>query len=226
MGIRRGLARAALPALALSLLAALGAPSAVAAPNDDYREVFRDWQPDGDVAACRFSRAQLVNARDVAATVTDFDSYAPGFKDEVGREVARHDARGCSGVTAPSARRNRSALRAMRIVAIKPKGGRSESVTIRNTGRRAVSLRGATVRDRAGNRVRLGPGRLGARRSLRVITGCLRSAKRPVRRGGSMYACRSRRLWDDRGDVVKVVDARRIVVAQRGYGRLRRVVRF
>ena len=224
MEIRRGLARAALSALLV--LAIVGTSSAVAAPNDDYREVFRDWQPDGDVAACRFSRAQLVNARNVAATVIDFDSYAPGFKDEVGREVARHDARGCSGVTAPSARRTRSALRSVRIVAINPKGGGGESVTIRNSGRRAVSLRGATLRDRAGNRVRLGAGRLGARRSLRVITGCLGAARKPVRRGTSLYACRSRRLWDDRGDVVKVVDARRILVAQRGYGRLRRVVRF
>ena len=225
MGIRRGLARAAL--LGLSALAAAGAAPAFAAPADDYRAVFRDWQPDGDVAACRFSRAQLVNARNVAATVTDFDSYAPGFREEVGRELARHDSRGCTGVAQPGARRNRSELRLLRIVAIKPKGGAGESITIRNTARRAVSLKGATLRDRAGNRLRLSAaGRLGARRSLRVVTGCARARRKPVRLAGRLYACGPRRLWDDRGDVVKVVDARRTVVSQRGYGRLRNVVRF
>lgn len=213
--------------LAVSAPAAAGAAPALAAPADDYRAVFRDWQPDGDVAACRFSRAQLVNARNVAATVTDFDSYAPGFREEVGREIARHDARRCTGVARPGARRNRSALRALRIVAIRPKGGARESITIRNSGRRAVSLKGATLRDRAGNRLRLSSGRrLGARRSLRVVSGCARARRKPARLGSRLYACAPRRLWDDRGDVVKVVDARGIVVSQRGYGRLRSVVRF
>ena len=100
-------------------------------------------------------------------------------------------------------------------------------MTIRNNGSRSVNIGRAPLRDRRGNRVRIPRGtRLGARSSLRVITGCARGRRRAVRRGSRLYACRRARVWDDRGDVVKVVDTRGIVVAQRGYGRLRRVVRF
>ncbi len=205
------------------------APNALAAPADDFRAVFGDWRPDGRITPCRFTRAQLGNARNVSRTTTDFDSYAPGFREEVGRELARHDAGGCKGIAPQpsSARRNRSALRSVRIVAIRPEGGALESVTIRNGGRRAVSLRGATLRDRAGRRLSLrSAGKLGARRSLRVISGCARARKRPVRLGTRLFACRAGQVWDDRGDVVKLVDPRGTVVAQRGYGRLRGVARF
>jgi Zn-finger nucleic acid-binding protein len=36
----------------------------------------------------------------------------------------------------------------------------------------------------------------------------------------------SRGVWDDRGDVVKLVDRRGLVVRQAGYGSWRGVVRF
>lgn len=219
-----------IPPLAATLLAAvvlLPGASALAAPADDYRAVLADWQRDQDVTACRFTRAQLVNARNVAGTVPDFDSYSPGFRDEVSAEIARHDRGGCRGVSpqTPASKRNRSHLRAVRITALRPRGGSRESVTIRNTGRGAVRLSGATLRDRSGKRLRLF-GRLGGRRTLRVLTGCAGARKRPVRLGAQLFACRSRLLWDDRGDVVKVVDARGTVVAQRGYGTLRAVARF
>jgi len=218
------------PALVAATLLALcaGSSSAGAAPADDLRAVLRDWQPDHDITDCRFTRAQLVNARDVAATLPDFDSYAPGFRDEVRREIARYDGGGCRGVArSPSGARKRSRLRSIRIVAIKPKGGTLESVTIRNAGRGAVSLKGATLRDRGGNRLRLpAVGTLTGRRALLVVTGCARGRKRPVRLGARLFACRSRGIWDDRGDVVKVVDSRGTVVAQRGYGSLRGVPRF
>jgi hypothetical protein len=205
-----------------------GASSAAAAPADDLRAVLRDWQPDHDIANCRFTRAQLVNARDVAAALTDFDSYAPGFRDEVLREIARHDAGDCRGVVpSPSGARNRSRLRSIRIVAIKPKGGTLENVTIRNAGPGAVSLKGATLRDRRGNRLRLpAVGKLKGKRSLLVVSGCARGRRKPARLGSRLFACRSRGIWDDRGDVVKVVDSRGTVVAQRGYGSLRSVPRF
>ena len=222
---RRSLGAAA----AFALLAALlTGPAAYAAPNDDFRAVFADWQRDQNITDCRFTRTQLVNAGNVAGTLPDFDSYAPGFRTEVTRELARHSSGGCSGISPQSdARRRRSALRSVRIVAIRPKGGGGESVTIRNTGRRAVSLRGATLRDRRGGRLRLGAaGRLRGRRSLQVVTGCARGLRRPARRGARLFACRSGRLWDDRGDVVKLVDSRGTVVSQRGYGTLRRVARF
>ncbi len=115
----------------------------------------------------------------------------------------------------------------MRITRIRPRGGLWESVTIRNSGSRGVNIGRATLRDRRGNRIRIPRGtRLGARISLRVITGCARGSRRAVRRGSRLYACRRSPLWDDRGDVVKVVDTRGTVVAQRGYGRLRSFVRI
>lgn len=219
-----------IPALAAACLAAillLAGASARATPAADYRAVLGDWQRDQDVTSCRFTRTQLVNARNQAAAVPDFDSYAPGFREEVAQEIARHDRGGCRGVSpqTPASKRNRSALRAVRITAIRPRGGSRESVTIRNTSRRAVRLRGATLRDRSGKRIRLS-GRLAGRRTLRVLTGCAGARQRPARLGSQLFACRSGRVWDDRGDVVKVVDARGIVVAQRGYGTLRAVVRF
>ena len=216
-----------IPPLGLVVLLAC-APAASAAPADDYRAVAADFQGDGDVTACRFTRSQLVNAAGVAGSVQDFDSYAPGFRAEVAREIARHDSGGCSGVTtAPGSERARSPLRRVRITRIQPKGRRAESVTIRNSGSGTLNLGRATLRDRRGNRVRIPGGtKLRGGRSLRVITGCARGQKRPVRRGSRLFACRRSPVWDDRGDVVKVVDTRGRVVAQRGYGTLRRVARF
>lgn len=218
--------RLTMVSLALAALALAGAPAALAAPTDDFRAVLADWQPDHDVTACRFTRAQLVNADAVAGTLADFDSYAPGFRDEVRREIARYDAGGCRGVSPDSPARARSPLAKLRITKIRPKGGLRESVTIRNAGAGSVRLSRATLRDRGGHRVRLGNGRLGARRSLRVFTGCARGHRKAYRRGSRLYACLRRRVWDDRGDLVKVVDGRGVTVAQRGYGRLRRLARF
>ena len=216
-----------IPLLALLALATW-APAAQAAPADDYQAVANDWKGDGDITACRFSRQQLLSAGVFAASIPDIDSYAPGFRGEISREVARHDAGECRGVSnSPGAGRANSPLRAVRITRIRPRGGRLESVTIRNASARTVNLGRATLRDRRGNRVRIPRGtRLGARRSLRIITGCARGRKRAVRRGSRLFACRRGRVWDDRGDVVKVVDTRGRVVAQRGYGTRRGVVRF
>lgn len=209
--------------------AALGAalcvvPFAHAGPQEDFNAVYADWQPDGDVTACRFTRQQLVNARNVAAGAGDF-TYDQRFSNEVSVEINRIDAGGCpAGATGGAG----SPLTALRIARIRPRGGPGrESVTIRNAGRRSTSLRGASLRDRSGNRIRFRRSvRLRARRSLRVVTGCARGRRRAVRRGSRFFACKRRQLWNDRGDVVKLVDSRRRVVAQRGYGRYRRVPRF
>lgn len=216
-------------AIAGVALAAVPAPAGSAAPADDYRAVFDDWRGDQDVTACRFSRTRLANARDVARSVGDPDSYAPGFREEVERELARHAKGGCRGVAPepPESQRARSPLRRVRIVRVLARGGSGESVTIRNSGSRRVSLAQASLRDLRGARLQLPRGTmLHGRRSLRVVTGCARGASRPVRRGPSLFACRRRGLWDDRGDVVKLVDPSGIVVAQSGYGTLRRMARF
>jgi len=93
------------------VIATIALPAgALAAPADDYRAVLADWQADQNVTTCRFTRAQLVNARSVAGGVPDFDTYAPGFREEVAAEIARHDRGGCRGVSpqTPTLRRNRS----------------------------------------------------------------------------------------------------------------------
>ena len=218
---------AAVTAVCLAAILLLPGANALAAPADDYNAVLSDWRGDQDITACRYTRTQLVNARNVAGTVPDFDTYAPGFREELAQEIARHDRGGCRGVSpqTPASRRMRSHLRAVRITAVRPRGGSRESVTIRNTGRGAVRLRGATLRDRSGKRLRLS-GRLAGRRTLRVLTGCAGARRRPARLGAQLFACRRGLLWDDRGDVVKLVDARGTVVAQRGYGTLRAVARF
>ena len=206
---------------------AVGAPAAEAAPSDDFHAVMFDWISDEDITDCRFTREQLVNAAIVGAASREVSAYSPGFAIEVRREIARRDFGGCPSPAVPDDPRARSPLRAVRITRIRPRGGRAESVTIRNSGSRRVNLGRATLRDRSGNRVRIPRGiRLGARRSLRIITGCARGRKKAVRRGARLFACRRARLWDDRGDVVKVVDTRGTVATQRGYGRFRRVARF
>jgi len=92
----------ALAASAVLVAALLPATAALAAPLDDFKAVFADWRSDGDVTACRFPKATLVNARNLASSNADFDSYAPGFRDEVGREIARHDSGGCRGIAPDS----------------------------------------------------------------------------------------------------------------------------
>lgn len=222
--------RLMLVAAALVLAALAAVPSrALATPMGDFTAVFGDWRGDADVSSCRFTRAQLVNARAVASSNADFDTYSPGFREEVGREIARHDSGGCRGVSPPpsSAKRAASPLRSVRIARIRPKGTGAESVTIRNAGRATVNLGRSSLRDRSGRRARIPADvKLGGGRSLTVITGCAPGKSKPVRRGAKLFACLSKALWDDRGDVVKVVDARGTVVAQRGYGTFKRVARF
>ena len=214
---------------AMAAAALLPTASSPAAPADDAREVFADWRPDGTITACRFTRDQLANTLTALGGV-DLDYYAPGFRQEVSREIARHDSGACRGIVpdtpAAAAARARSALKRLRIASIRPKGGLKECVTIRNPGSSGVGLGGATLRDRSGQRLTLGRGRLGAGGSLRVYTGCAKGRKKASRRGSRLYACRKKRVWNDGGDVVKIVDGRGVAVAQQGYGRFRSVFRF
>lgn len=167
---------------------------------------------------CRFSRAQLVNALS-AAEQNNIDSYEPGFRDEVRREIARHDAGGC-GVA------GQNAAAGLRIVRVRPRGRLKESVTVKNLGTRTVKLRGVALRDRSGSRVRLGGGRLAAGKSLRVFSGCAKGRKRFVRVRSRAFACRKRTIWNNGDDVVRVVGADGTLLSRAGYGRFRSVKRF
>jgi hypothetical protein len=189
----------------------------------DFQLVFRDWRPDGRVTPCAFTRPQLRSALNVAAQVGDFDAYAPGFRDNVLLEIRRIDGGGCAGLS------KQSKLKIRRIKG-KVRKGRSpkrEYVTIRNAGNAGAALKGITLRDKKGNRIRL-PGKftLKAGRSLRVATRCFPGRRRALRRGSRFFACKKRQIWNDRGDVVKIVNPQGVVLAQRGFGRFKGVSRF
>jgi hypothetical protein len=92
-----------------------------------------------------------------------------------------------------------------RIASVKPK---RERVRIANEGPRAVEVGGMRLRDRQRNSIRL-------RRGMRIEPGAsivVRSGRRPI--------------WDDRGDVARLVARDGAVVSQLGYGRYRGVKRF
>ena len=175
------------PIAALALGLAL-ATSASADPQSDYAAVRGDYAGDGDVTACKFTRAQLVNAR--SRITQQDDSYDPGFRDEVNREISRWDSGGCKGSGGGSSKKAD-----FRIVTLKGKvrsrNKRKEYVTIRNRGGKAGNLKGWSLRDRSGHRIRFRKSlRLKAHRRLRVVTGCAKGHRRAFKRGARYFACR------------------------------------
>ena len=202
--------------LVVLLLLLVGAPAHAGTPEEDTRAVYDDFKGDSDVTACRFSRAQLVNALNYASQFQDFDNYVPGFRDEVRAEIARHDARGCRAKPVAS----------LTIVRVRARRRLRESVTVKNLGRRTAKLRGVSLRDRGGARVSLGRWRLAPGRSLRVFTGCAKGKKRFIRLRSRVFACRKKTVWNDGGDVVRLVSARGTLLSRVGYGRFGRVERF
>lgn len=91
-----------------------------------------------------------------------------------------------------------------RIVAVRPKLDR---VTIANRGSKAVKLGGMRLRDRQGNTIRMP-------RGMRLPP------------GGSITAVSEHRIWDDRGDIARLVTKSGRVVSQYGYGRFKDRKRF
>lgn len=197
------------PVVCLTLACVCLMPSSASADADgDFRAVVTDYRDhNGDVTACKFTRVQLVHARDRADADPFVANYVPEFGVEVRREIQRYDSGGCLSV---------SPQRGLAISRIRPR--KRESITIRNTGALTARLKGVTLRDRSGNRLKLGNGTLKAGRLLRVFTGCARKRRKAVRRGSRLYACRTGTVWNDKGDVVKLVNSLGSVVAQRGYG--------
>ena len=93
----------------------------------------------------------------------------------------------------------------LRIVAVRAK---RERVLITNVGGSPAPVTGMRLRDRQGNRVRLPRGVEVAPRDTLVV----RSGRRAI--------------WDDRGDVARLVASDGSVVSRYGYGRFRNVKRF
>jgi len=188
----------------------------------DFFTVYADWLDDGALTRCGHPKQRLQHTLSEANKVPNFDAHVPGLRNAVRAQLRAINAGRCAAVL-PGA---------LRIVRIRSRGGPrdplAEYVTIKNVVRGSVALRRLSLRDRSGNRILLPfNGRLGAGRTLRVITGCLEGRPRPTRRGGRFYACKTRaQLWNDAGDVVKIVGTGGAVVAQRGYKRFGSIPRF
>jgi hypothetical protein len=90
------------------------------------------------------------------------------------------------------------------IAGVKPKLDR---VRITNRGPRTVTVGGMRLRDRQGNSIRMP-------RGMKIFP------------GGSVFAYSDHRIWDDRGDIARLVNKAGKVVSQYGYGRFKDRRRF
>ena len=195
-------------AIAAVLVAAVLAPTAAGSPAGDLRSVLRDYSRDEKITPCRFTQGQLESARGQISE--DIEIYAKGVRGAIRREVKRWKNGGCKGRGA--------AANKLRIVAIDAAGGpRKESVTIRNTGRRTVRLRGFALRDAADHTLKFRATKLAPGRRLKVVTGCRKGHSSAFRRGSRYYACRKNEVWDDAGDVVELLGRGGGLLAKKTY---------
>lgn len=182
-------------ALATSLLAALLAPNALASPAADLSSIGRDYAGDQRITPCRFTKDQLKAARH--EITPDIETYATGLREAITRAIGRWTSGDCRG--------KRGGAR-LSIVVVRPKGeAGEESVTIKNLTRKAVNLRNYALRDTTDHTLKLRALTLRAGRTLRVVTGCRSGHRGVLRRGSSYYACRSKQVWDDAGDLVELL---------------------
>ncbi|CAN5183410.1 hypothetical protein BH20ACT16_BH20ACT16_06080 [soil metagenome] len=182
-------------AIAIAIAAVLTS-SAAASPAGDLKSVLQDYSRDEKVTPCRFTQGQLESARSQISE--DIETYAKGVRAAIVRETKRWKDGGCKGKGAAASK--------LRIVTVKAKGGaRDEYVTIRNTGKKAVSLKGFALRDAADHTLKFRSTKLKAGAKLKVITGCRKGHKSAVRRGWSYYVCRKNEVWDDAGDTVELL---------------------
>ncbi|MBA2505665.1 MAG: hypothetical protein H0V29_06935 [Thermoleophilaceae bacterium] len=196
------------PVLLSFAILLVAAPVAMADAIGDYTQVRQDFQQaDGQITPCRYTSAQLENARRVALSSPDL-SYT-GLVGAIEREIARR----CS-----------TTLLGMKIVSVRGKGrGARERVVLRNGGQKTIRLRG-TLRNRAGKRLKLSTTSVKRGKRLTVSLGCRKG--RRGKRGSRLYACKSGNFFKDRGDVVRLYDLKGRVASQYGYGRLKRQLRF
>jgi len=188
--------------------AAALAPSAVGSPAGDLKSVVRDYSSDEKITACRFTRGQLESVRTQISE--DVETYAKGIRGAIAREVKRWRDGGC--------KRKGAAANKLRIVTVKATGGPDkESVTIKNTGKKTVSLSGLALRDAADHTLKFRSIKLKAGRKLTVITGCRKGVKGAVRRGTRYYACRTAEVWDDAGDTIDLLGKGGGLLAQKKY---------
>ena len=195
-------------AVAAAFVAAVLAPIAAGSPAGDLQSVLRDYSRDERITPCRFTQGQLESARSQISE--DVETYAKGVRGAIVREVKRWKKGGCKGRGAAASK--------LRIVAIDAAGGpRKESVTIRNTGRKTIRLRGFALRDAADHTLKFRSTKLAPGRRLQVITGCRRGHQRALRRGSRYYVCRKNEVWDDAGDTVELLGRGGGLLARKTY---------
>jgi hypothetical protein len=195
-------------AITTALSAAVLAPAAAGSPAGDLKSVLQDYSPDDRITPCRFTQRQLESVRGQISQ--DIETYAKGIRPALNREIKRWRDGGCKGKGANATK--------LRIVAIKATGGPGqESVTIQNTGRKAINLRGFALRDAGDHTLKFRATKLNAGRRLQVITGCRKGQKSAVRRGSRYFACRTNEVWDDAGDTVELLGRGGGLVAMKTY---------
>jgi hypothetical protein len=188
--------------------AAVLAPAAAGSPEADLASVGNDYARDEKVTPCRFTQAQLESAR--GQITEDVETYAKGLRAAIVREIKRWKDGACKG--------KRGGAGNLRIVGVQARGGaQTESVTIKNAGKKAVDLRGYALRDAADHTLKFRKTKLAAGRKLRVLTGCRSGQTSAVRRGTSYYACRKNEVWDDAGDTVELLGPGGGLLAKKTY---------
>jgi hypothetical protein len=199
-------------ALGALLVGAVVVPGVGASPASDFNAVIKDFTSDQKITPCLFTQAQLESARSQLGA--DVNAYSPGLSAAISREIQRWKDGGCT------AKRVVAAQGAdVRIVKVKAKGpARTESVTLRNYSRKTVNLRGYVLRDAGDHAIKFKKTTLKAKRSLVVVTGCRKGSKKAVRKGTRYYACRTKEVWDDAGDVVQLVSPKGGLLSQKSYG--------
>ena len=210
--------------IAAAVLVALIASAlpAQATPQSDFDAVYGDWKKDLVITPCAWSQAQLQNAYDIANSNPDFQ-YETRFVDDTRAEINRWKTGGCAGVQPLSARK-RSPLCGVRIVKVRGKGGASrESVTIRNTSRKTKSFRKASLTNVKGKGFYFPPRfKLAKGRTAVVHVACATGKTRQTFTKRAVWLCGKRQMFNDRGDLARLADAKLLVVSQRGYGTQKR----
>jgi hypothetical protein len=209
-------------ALALIALSAVVALPAHATPQSDFDGVYADWKADLAISACTWSQPQLQNAYNVSQSNPDFQ-YETRFADDVQTEIKRWQSGGCAGVQPVTVRRT-SPLNGAKIVKVVGRGkAAKESVRVRNGSKKTIAFRKATLHNSKRLKAVFPAGfKLRAGRTALVHAGCARGKRRASFAKQTVWLCRKKPLFSDRGDLARLADAKAIVVSQRGFGSLRR----
>jgi uncharacterized membrane protein len=205
-------------ALVTAVIAAAIAVPASASPESDFNAVYADWKKDANITHCYWSQTQLQNASTVASGNPDFQ-YDTRFPSATQAEINRWKNGGCAGIQPIDARR-KSPLFGVRIVSVRGRGGAgAEFVKIRNSAKRTISFRKASLTNLKGSgfyfpsRFKLAKGR-----AATVHVGCAKGKHRQTFTARAVWLCSRKGIFRDRGDLARLADGNLLVVSQRGFG--------